>query len=409
MIPTGKFKLESSSNLGPFMEACGMPQPFIKAALSPAGECTVTICENEDGSYTNKTCFSLAPELDHSNTIKLGETLRMTKPIPCEVTFSQKGENCWVTRTKMDNGDVIEAVTTSHNYGLSISGCMEGKNMSFKEEFKKVSPPETGYFVLESETGMVDFLKVAYPTIDLAMWDAIKNDFSFRVTEKNGIYFFTENRAGSKFSYSTKMDEEFEFCDPAWQVDETRVMTRVSPGVLKMVCKSRKDGRVTNITVNISEWGVTEVVESSGVSCTIKFRRMPDIEGTWKAAAISGLEGYLEALGIPKSMLSEMETETRAPKTMERLGTRKLQMSGKSKLFPETIVYNIGEELCLELPSLGSMKMIQTENADEILTVMKLGSHTISAKDKISGDFRVQEASVDGCPMSTMKSVFVRE
>jgi len=409
MFPTGKFVMESSSNLGPFMVACGAPEAMTKAVLNPANESTITICENEDGSFTSKVSFSLCPEMDHCNTMKIGETIRLEKPIPCEVTSFKKGDNCFASRSKLDNGDVIESVMTFHNYGLSVSGCLEGKNISYKEEFKKVCPSETGYFVFESETGMADLLKAAYPNIDLALWEAVKNDYSFRVTEKNGVYCMTENRAGNKKCYSMKMDEEFEYCDPAWKVDETRVMTRVSPGVLQLVCKSKKDGRIMTATINISEYGITEVVESGGLSCTIKLRRMPDIEGTWKAVATSGMQGYFEALGVDKSMASEFEADGKVPRTVERLCTRKMKVTGKSKFFPEVMVLTLGEEACLEIPSMGTMKMIYTENKDEILSVMKLGGHTISSKEKISGDFGVQEVCVDGCPMSTMKVVQVRQ
>merc|ERR1712154_518758 len=168
-------------------------------------------------------------------------------------------------------------------------------------------------------------------------------------------------------------------------------------------------GRITNVTFNITEDGITEVMESGGLSCTAKFRRMPDIEGTWKTVAMSGLSGYFEALGISKSLACEMEADMQEPKTVERLCTRKIKATGKSKFFPEVTVFTLGEEACLEIPSMGTMKMIFTENKDETLIVIKMGEHTISSKQKISGDFGVQEAYVDGCPMSTMKLIQVRQ
>ena len=43
-----------------------------------------------------------------------------------------------------------------------------------------------------------------------------------------------------------------------------------------------------------------------------------------------------------------------------------------------------------------------------MMICMKLGTKTITIKEKISGDFMIQECEVDGCAASKMKVVMVR-
>ena len=40
-----------------------------------------------------------------------------------------------------------------HNYGMSLRGTIEGTALSFSEEYKRVSPQVTGFYVYESEVG----------------------------------------------------------------------------------------------------------------------------------------------------------------------------------------------------------------------------------------------------------------
>ena len=57
------------------------------------------------------------------------------------------------------------------------------------------------------------------------------------------------------------------------------------------------------------------------------------------------------------------------------------------------------------LPSKG----IATELKTTMMICMKLGLKTITIKEKISGDFMIQERDVDGCAASKMKVVMVRQ
>ena len=44
--------------------------------------------------------------------------------------------------------------STVNNYGMTIRGTIEGTALSFREEFKRVSPKVTGFYVFESEVSL---------------------------------------------------------------------------------------------------------------------------------------------------------------------------------------------------------------------------------------------------------------
>lgn len=56
-----------------------------------------------------------------------------------------------------------------------------------------------------------------------------------------------------------------------------------------------------------------------------------------------------------------------------------------------------------------SSQGIATELKTTMMICIKLGPKTISIKEKISGDFMIQESDVDGCAASKMKVVMVRQ
>jgi len=68
----------------------------------------------------------------------------------------------------------------------------------------------------------------------------------------------------------------------------------------------------------------------------------------------------------------------------------------------------IGEHWEFDMPDLGKATGIATEMKKTMMICMKLGTKTITIKEKISGDFMIQECEVDGCLASKMKVVMVR-
>ena len=56
-------------------------------------------------------------------------------------------------------GKVMESNMQHHNYGISISGCIDG--VTFSEEFKKMEPKFSGFYKFESEVGKGFRIKIA--------------------------------------------------------------------------------------------------------------------------------------------------------------------------------------------------------------------------------------------------------
>ena len=101
-----------------------------------------------------------------------------------------------------------------------------------------------------------------------------------------------------------------------------------------------------------------------------------------------------------------------------------------SKFIPGELTMKMGEHWECEMPDLGkatvscrdnifgdgnnvinievSFQGIVTEMKKTMMICMKLGVKTITIKEKISGDFMIQECDVDGCAASKMKVVMVR-
>ena len=57
-------------------------------------------------------------------------------------------------------GKVMNTETTGHNYGFSLRGTIEGTAISFSEEFKKIDPQVTGFYVFESEVDIFHPLSI---------------------------------------------------------------------------------------------------------------------------------------------------------------------------------------------------------------------------------------------------------
>ena len=51
-------------------------------------------------------------------------------------------------------GKIMESEMQHHNYGISLTGCVDG--ICFSEEFKKMEPKFSGFYKFESEVGKND-------------------------------------------------------------------------------------------------------------------------------------------------------------------------------------------------------------------------------------------------------------
>merc|ERR1719192_2271853 len=137
----------------------------------------------------------------------------------------------------------MESNMQHHNYGISISGCIEG--ICFSEEFKKMEPKFSGFYKFESETGMGPLMEaMGIPTEGLNA-DTMIN-MGFRIVDKK--------------EYMAVLNEEYDYERPEWNMYEKRITTKVGPGSYKTVCKSTKTGKITESTVTFTDSGSYKTV-----------------------------------------------------------------------------------------------------------------------------------------------------
>jgi len=405
----GHFLMESSQNLAPCMMAIGMTEDMCKKMLDPKNETTMTLTENKDGSFSTVVKNTLCTELNSVSTFKIGETATLTEPWPYTMTVTQKSENVWVNRSEM-GGKVMITETVSHNYGMSLRGTIEGTALSFSEEYKRVSPQVTGFYVYESEKNLREIVKLWAPEVDWVDFEKMKPNMAFRVVEKGDVLCVEERFSENIKTYSVKLDEEYNYSEPAWKIDDKRVTTKTAPGCFTTVCKANKDGKVSEYSMKFSDTGVDFVSKMGGVEATEYYKRVPDVEGTWRMVAQIGMENYLACLGITGSQAADMISRGSADYfTMSRQSGGKLKSLTNSKWFPAETVVKMGETYTLDMAGLGSIQVVMTEQKDTILHVMKFQGKKVAICEKITGDFMVTEHVVDGSKASTMKTIMARD
>jgi len=406
----GKFVMESHQNLTPCMLALGMTEDMLKKMLDPKNVITMTVVENSDGSFTSGTTQSLAPEFNHSSTFKIGETTTVKEPWPCTVTVTKKSDTVWNTRTEM-GGKVMIAETTGNNYGVSIRGTIEGTALSFSEEFRRVSPQVTGLYYLESEKNLEAIMKIMVPQMKWEDFEKLKPDLAMRITERPDGVCVEERFAGQKKTYSCKFDEEYDYSAPDWNVDDKRVTTKTAPGCFTTVCRSKKDGKVSEWMMTFTDCGMNVDIKVGGLEGSETYKRVADIEGTWRPVAHSGMESYLRCLGITGSMAEDIMSETKTEYfTMEILTGKKVKIQTNSKMLPAEMVIKSGEAYCWDMPGMGKVEGVMTETGpDTSLNVMKFGGKKIAITEKVTGGFIINEYVVDGNKASTMKIIMARD
>jgi len=402
--------MESHQNLTPCMLALGMTEDMLKKMLDPKNVITMTVVENSDGSFTSGTTQSLAPEFNHSSTFKIGETTTVKEPWPCTVTVTKKSDTVWNTRTEM-GGKVMIAETTGNNYGVSIRGTIEGTALSFSEEFRRVSPQVTGLYYLESEKNLEAIMKIMVPQMKWEDFEKLKPDLAMRITERPDGVCVEERFAGQKKTYSCKFDEEYDYSAPDWNVDDKRVTTKTAPGCFTTVCRSKKDGKVSEWMMTFTDCGMNVDIKVGGLEGSETYKRVADIEGTWRPVAHSGMESYLRCLGITGSMAEDIMSQTKSEYfTMEILTGKKVKIQTNSKMLPAEMVIKSGEAYCWDMPGMGKVEGVMTETGpDTSLNVMKFGGKKIAITEKVTGGFIINEYVVDGNKASTMKIIMARD
>ena len=59
---------------------------------------------------------------------------------------------------------------------------------------------------------------------------------------------------------------------PETGIEETRVLTKISPGHFKMISKLKKDGMIMEQELKFTEFGVTAFVTIAGITATIIYK-----------------------------------------------------------------------------------------------------------------------------------------
>merc|ERR1712227_184373 len=125
MAISGKFKLESSSNIPAAFAALGFPESDIKTFLDPKNEIIYNVQDNGDGSFEVASTLSMMPSWNTQNSMKIGETKEFTTPFPYKICINKKSNN---------------------NYCMSVLGSIEGTDITFKEYYKRITPRISGYY-----------------------------------------------------------------------------------------------------------------------------------------------------------------------------------------------------------------------------------------------------------------------
>merc|ERR1711892_1165315 len=234
----GKYIFESGQNIEPCMKVLGFPEDMCSKMLDARNKTTITIIE-----------YSLLPDMNFSNTYKIGETTKVEKPWPLVQRVTKTNEHTWNTRTVMGNNTMVSE-SVANNYGMTIRATIEGTALSFTEVFRRVSPTVTGFYVFDSEKGLASLIKIIMPKIDFADFEAMKPNLAFRIVEQPGGLSIDERLGHAKKIMSIKFDEEYDYSEPSWNVDDKRVTTKVASGCYKTVCKSKKDGTIWEFTMS---------------------------------------------------------------------------------------------------------------------------------------------------------------
>jgi len=405
----GIYQRESfSENFTTYLLEAGISESDVRAVTDRKNLERWTFMENKDKSITQWEEYSMAPHLNYTITFKMGEAFKLIKNYPMTITWTKSSDDEFVRRIEI-NGKIFRQQFFFNNFGFVRISTIEGGSIISKETFTKLNPDINGFFELEKEENLLPLLRQLIPDLKADDFERMKKR-GICMTWKEEISLITilEHFWGEKERMVLKLDEAVDIHHKATGIEETRLLTKISPGHFKMICKQKKDGKIVEQEMKFTEFGATVLMTIAGITATINYKRCPDIEGTWKVVTKEGESGFLDACGEPEPMKREIMA-SRDCHEMVRLGYGKILLKTNSKFLPAELTINMGEPWDCDLPDLGKATGIATELKTTMMICMKLGLKTITIKEKISGDFMIQECDVDGCAASKMKVVMVRQ
>jgi len=394
---------------GEILQAMGFPESDVAQLTHDGNIVTWTLMKNEDGSFTQVKEFSMAPHLNFIMTAKNGDCVTMEKPIPCKKTMIKMSNEEFVQRMEI-GGKVFLNKFLLHHSGFTKITSIEGGSLSCKEFFIRLAPDINGSYLLEREKNMLGVFQQLFNDFDMDQLIKMKErGIRLRVVEEEGdlvtIWWkFFEKEEKIAF----KLDEPVDYLDKERGVKESRLLTKIAPGHLKLICLGKDTGKAAEQSFYFTEFGVSVFTSVNGVRADWFYKRCPDIDGLWKVVAKEGECGFLDACEEPEPMKSEVMAGKDCYE-MKRLDYGKVLLQTNSKFLPTELTMVAGEQWEAELPDLGKVLGLITEMRRTMMMVLKLGKKTITIKMKFNQDFLVQECDVDGEISSRMKVIMARQ
>lgn len=402
----GIYKCESSSGKAAAFAALSIPESDIKKHMDPKNEITVEVYESSPDCYQFKRCVSLQPEWNEQDCFKLGEVKEFTKPFPYKCTMTKKDATTFLNTMEM-NGKTVVHNMTFNNYGMVINGKILGTDLTFSEVYKRVTPQISGYYIFESETGLEGLMKaLGIATGELA---SVTTESAFSLTEVGDRLDTVEFFGGEVKRASFPYNKEFEYQRPDWNVNDKRIVTKIAPGVVKTICKSKSTGSVWEYTMTFNTRGVVIRSKANGAESVETYKRGVHSEGVWRVVSQTGMESFVEALGMTGDLKKTFcEESAREMYTVTRLMGGALEVRSTSPFLTGVIVVKSGEEYVTKNPY-GEIRSIAYEHNDQWISASKANGKNITTNDKFSGDFMIRETCVDGIKSSNAVTIFARD
>jgi hypothetical protein len=136
---------------------------------------------------------------------------------------------------------------------------MEGSDLRMEALFLKSDHSVTGYYELESEKNMKNFIEVAMPSMR-EKFDAMKMD--------EAVDFILR---GNRIISETIINNLI----PEFGVEATCILTKTGPGRYKLVCKNKVTGKLYDYETNFTEFGYVDTMTCDGIIATANYRCHP--------------------------------------------------------------------------------------------------------------------------------------
>merc|ERR1712032_1765509 len=190
--------------------------------------------------------LTMAPHMNFTITLKIGETVELKKPVPFTITLL-KIEHDELHMKMEANGKTFMRKVLLNNFGLTVITTMEGEHLMEKAIYDRISPDITGYYEMDKEENLLLLLQQTFPDITVDILERMK----LRGT-----------------GMTLKKDKDMIIIMDHFLEEEKN----------KMICKSKTTGKVKEREYIFTEKGFTIIAKLAGIKCTCFFKRCPDVE-----------------------------------------------------------------------------------------------------------------------------------